>query len=369
MMTKKILFVIPDMQQGGAEKVVSVMANHWSEQGHSVSILHFDNAPSYFSLNKNINLQSLHSANKSLWIFGFLVNNYSRTKNYFKQLRKIQPDIIISFTDNANVYCQLYKHVSKIPLILTQRTNPRFNTLPKIISWLPKRIYKKADAMVVQTRKTLEIYNELNIKLPERTRVIYNPLPGSSYFNGPQVDRKNIILAVGRLNIGHKHFDKLIDIFHSMSGHDWELHIAGEGPDRLVLEKKINELNLGNRVFLLGDVKELSSLYQQAKIFVLTSEFEGFPNALCEAMSNGCACISYDCPTGPSEMISSSENGILIEPGNMQAFGRALQSLVENEETILRFSSEAVKIKDKLNERKIMEEWEMLINDILQSEK
>jgi len=369
MMFKKILFVIPDMLQGGAEKVVSVMANHWSAKGHLVSILQFNDAPSYFPLDKKINLQSLHSAKRSVWIFGFLVNNYLRTINYFKQVRKIKPDIIISFTDNANIYCLLYNHLLKIPVVITQRTNPHHHTLHGMIDWLPKRMYRRANAMVVQTNQTLSIYRDLSIKLPEKTAVIYNPLPASAFNSSFSGERKKIILAVGRLNNSHKHFDKMIDIFYAIGDQEWQLHIAGDGPDRQMLEDRIRELKMETSIFLLGGIQHLSDLYKSAKIFVLTSKFEGFPNSLCEAMANGCACISYDCSTGPSEMIRSGINGILVESENAEAFARALTDLTKDEELIQRFSTEAVKIKELLFEDKIMNQWEMLIDDVLQSEK
>lgn len=366
MNSKKILFVIPDMQQGGAERVVSVMANYWVERGHAVGIMSFDNGESYYKLNEKITVHPLHSAKKIILGGGFIVNNISRFFNYIKQVKKIKPDIIISFTDNANVYCLLYNRFLRKPLIITQRTNPHFSMLPGSIKNLPGRIYKKAAAMVVQTAETLKIYKSLNIELPKKTAIIYNPLSPSSYADAGVAGREKIILAVGRLNNSHKHFDKLTDIFSSINNEGWQLQIAGDGEDRQMLETKIRQLNLEDKIILLGGVKDLTPLYQSAKIFVLTSQFEGFPNALCEAMANGCACISYDCATGPAEIITPEENGILIELGNEKAFAQALYSLMTDEAKMQSLSYNALKIRERLDENKIMKEWESLIDEVLQ---
>lgn len=367
MSIRKILFVIPSMQQGGAERVVSIMANHWTNKGYNISIMTFDNVESYYTLEKEVSLYSLHSAKNSFGAFNFIVNNILRTVNYFKCIRKIKPDIIISFTGNANVYCILYNRVLKIPLIIAQRTNPRFNTLPAIINKLPRHIYKRADAIVVQTAETLKIYRDLDFRLPGKASVIFNPLSKTSYPDTNNVLRQKKVLAVGRLYNYDKHFNRLITIFSNINSDGWVLEIAGDGPDHQMLQGIIDNNKLGDKVKLLGGVKDLVSLYQEAKIFVLTSQYEGFPNSLCEAMANGCACISYDCATGPSEIIKHGHNGLLIENQNETAFATALAGLMNDEPAIHKFSVASTGIRQQLDEDKIMEQWDSLINEVIAS--
>ena len=131
-----------------------------------------------------------------------------------------------------------------------------------------------------------------------------------------------------------------------------------------MLGNKIKELGLNDNIVLLGGVKDLAPLYQSVKIFVLTSQYEGFPNALCEAMANGCACISYDCATGPAEIITTEKNGLLIEQQNESAFATALSALMNDEEKIQRFSAAATGIRDMLDENTIMKQWETLIDEL-----
>jgi glycosyltransferase involved in cell wall biosynthesis len=353
------------MQQGGAERVLSLMANYWAEKTDTISIMVFNQKKSFYILHPDINFYSLNSAEKSFGIFNFLINNYKRTKNYFKYIKQINPDIIISFTDNANVYTVLYNWFKKRPLVIAQRTNPYYNTLPRIIRFLPKLIYKRANVMVVQTLQTIDIYQNLKIPLPKIVEVIYNPLSKAIYQPQAGVKRTDIILAVGRLYNRDKHFDKLIDIFNATDNNQWQLHIAGDGPDHKMLEDKIAGLQLSAKILLLGSIKDLAPLYQAAKIFVLTSEFEGFPNALCEAMANGCACISYDCATGPSAIIKNDSNGILVAPGKQEEFAQQLNDLMHNETRVNRFSKAAYHLREVLDEEKIMQQWEQLINKIV----
>ena len=250
----KILFVIPGLQLGGAERVVSLMANHWAKQGHTVSIIIFNDQPAYYALHSNIALHSLHSAANKMGVFSKIANNLKRPVRYFKTIKKIRPDIIISFTDNANVFCLLYNFLVKKPLIITQRTNPYYCTLPPLLLKLPGLIYKNADGMVVQTEQTLELYKQLKITLPGTTVVIFNPLQGPLPPIDENKQRDNIILAVGRLYNKDKHYDQLINIFNEIDAKGWQLHIAGDGPDKDKLQEQVRQLKLEGRVILLGPV-------------------------------------------------------------------------------------------------------------------
>jgi len=353
------------MQQGGAERIVSVMANFWALKNYTISIISFDNNESFYCLDKKIDYYNLNSALENYGVFNSVFNTFLRMLNYFKYAKKANADIIISFTSNANVYCLLYNFFIKKPLIITERTNPYFSTLPKFLNRLPNFIYKYANGIVVQTPETLEIFDELKITLPQKKEVIFNPIGKTTFGKINGVKRRNIILAVGRLENAVKQFDKLINIFNACENVGWELHIAGGGSDYQNLKTQVKELGLEKRVFLLGSVTQLRELYQVSKIFVLTSSREGFPNALCEAMANGCACISYNCATGPSAIINHNVNGILVEPGNEEKFRSELSVLMKDEIAIERISAEAIKIAEVLEESKIITQWETFIDEIV----
>lgn len=366
MVNNKILIVIPSMQQGGAERIVSILSNYWVKKEYHISIVCFDSMDSFYLLDRKITHCKLNSDGSNLGFISRLFNNFIRFNNYLKYARKAQPDIIISFTSNANIFCIIYNFFLRKPLIISERTNPKFSTLPKLINFLPAYIYKYADALVVQTFETLKIYEELKIKLPLKTKVIFNPIENKTFSVVNDVKRQNRILAVGRLDNKVKQFDRLIEMFNSIENTGWELYIVGNGTDFLDLQNQIRELNLQKKVFLLGSQHQLNTLYQSAKIFTLTSTHEGFPNALCEAMANGCACVSYDCPTGPSSIIENNINGVLVKLNDENSFCHQIRDLMMNENRRLKLSNEAYKITNRLNENIILKEWETLINDILQ---
>jgi GalNAc-alpha-(1->4)-GalNAc-alpha-(1->3)-diNAcBac-PP-undecaprenol alpha-1,4-N-acetyl-D-galactosaminyltransferase len=154
-------------------------------------------------------------------------------------------------------------------------------------------------------------------------------------------EKQNIILNVGRL-IGTKRIDLLLDIFANSKFEDWKLWIVGDGPERKNLEKKSFDLDIQNYVTFWGNKKDIEVFYSKARIFAFTSNSEGFPNALLEAMSAGLACISFDCIAGPSDLINNGENGYLIKNGDVKDYLIKLNSLINSPELIEQFSKSSV---------------------------
>jgi len=357
---KKIAFVIPNLNQGGAERVLATLANRFAQDGSEVSIITFDNGNSFYTLDQNISIVPLNTTTK-----GFLsspLNAIKRTRQYIKSIRKTKPDIVISFMDYPNVLCVLWNFIVKQKLIIAQRTDPVFGILPRGFHTLRKILYKKADAIAVQTERSLKIFEGLGIRLPKIKSVIPNPLSEDCYDEKIPA-KENIILAVGRLS-PEKQFDLLIDIFSKTDHTNWQLLIVGSGPEMDVLQKQVNNLKLSENIKLLGEQKNVKEYYQRSKVFALTSRTEGYPNALCEAMANGCAGISFDCDTGPSEIITNDINGLLIENGNAIEFQKQLQSLMTNENKIASLGFEALKIREVLNIKNISEQWYALMHTV-----
>ena len=172
-----------------------------------------------------------------------------------------------------------------------------------------------------------------------------------------------MVLGVGRLE-EQKNFKLLIKVFSQIQT-DWKLFIAGDGTQKEELEKMIKKDNIK----LIGIRKDIFDFYKKASIFVLSSKKEGFPNALIEAMACGCACVAFDCPYGPSEIIENYKNGILVENQNEEKLKEAIELLIKDENLRKKLAKEAVKVKEKYSIEKIADGWENAIEEVLKKEK
>jgi len=174
-----------------------------------------------------------------------------------------------------------------------------------------------------------------------------------------------MILSVGRLGIEKGH-DLLIRAFAAAEGAQkgWDMTILGEGNERLNLERLISGLGLTASVHLPGIVKEPAEWMQKTSLFVLTSRYEGFPNALLEAMACGCAVIATDCPSAPAEIINNDINGLLVPAEDVTALSNAMQKIIDDESLRQRLGVQALKVKTTFSQETIMAKWDALIENI-----
>jgi glycosyltransferase involved in cell wall biosynthesis len=198
--------------------------------------------------------------------------------------------------------------------------------------------------------------------------VIY-PLPLGSRALSPHAVLPRtcrLLLTVGRLDEG-KQIDQLISMFSALADQfpEWRLVIIGEGPLRERLQQDVERLSLVDRVFLPGRIGNLGEWYMRADLFALTSRFEGFPNSLLEAMAHGCAAISYDCDTGPRDIVRHGVDGVLISPvGDMRAFTSALESLMRDPEGRRRMGARAKEVQERYSIDRILRMWDELFASI-----
>ncbi|MDA7818278.1 glycosyltransferase family 4 protein [Sulfurimonas sp.] len=345
--------MIYSLENGGAERVLSTLSNYFIKT-NKVTILTFKNGTPYYKLNKNIIVKSINSSNNSNNIFEAIKNNFITIINLTKTIKKINPDVVISFMTTSNILATISCKIINKPIIISERVN--YDIIrSKIWKNIRKFIYPFSDYLVVQSNYDLEKYSFV-----KNTEIIYNPL----FFNEPieNKDREKFILAVGRLD-KQKGFDILIEAYSKLDT-DFKLIIVGEGTERESLENLISRENLSSNVELVGRKSDIIDYYNRTSIFVLSSRFEGFPNALCEAMACGCPSIAFDCKTGPSNIIENGINGILVEPENVEKLSLAMKYLLENVELRNRLSDNAMRITEKLNIENIASQWGEIINKL-----
>ncbi|MFP3860550.1 MAG: glycosyltransferase, partial [Bacteroidales bacterium] len=215
------------------------------------------------------------------------------------------------------------------------------------------------DKVVLQTHRVSSFFSFLP---KSKIEIIPNPL--NNMTPSEKVSKEKLILAVGRLEYA-KGFDLLIEAFaKSRAKNNWQLIIAGEGNEREGLERKIAENKLVSKVHLPGIQKDIASLYSRASLFVLSSRYEGYPNALAEAMGSGLPCISFNCDFGPQELIKNNINGILVEPGNVSQLANAIDDLAENPGRRKEIGKNATEVMKTNNIITIAEKWEEVIDGL-----
>ena len=353
----KIAFIISSLGSGGAEKVLSLMANYWAWKNRSIIVITFDNSASFYFLEDAVKLEKLSLLKNSGSVFAAIGNNIKRIKILKKKLLELDPDIVISFMTETNILSTIACRIINKPIIIAERINYDF-LKSRIWVGLRKIVYRFANALIVQTRYEKEKYNYLS-----NTFVINNPLNFKDMILKNKREEKNI-LAAGRLD-RQKGFDRLLKAFSNLKRNDWKLTILGEGKERNNLEQLISDLRLKDNVSLPGKTNSIEKWYKKSAIFVLSSRFEGFPNVLCEAMAHGCACISFDCIAGPNEIITDKIDGYLVKNGDVNALSSKMDFLINNAEERRRIGKEAMKISDRLNIDSIMSKWDKIIEKIL----
>lgn len=333
----KLALVIGSLGGGGAERVMAMLANAWSRRGAEVTVVTVDNSGSdRYELDPAVKRISLDLMRRAAHWWQGAVNNIRRVRALRVGLRTANPDAIISFLTSTNVLSVLAAGPLGVPVIISERSSSHERP-PVVWRLLRILVYRTATAIVVQTRRGSSWFAKRTPKVP--VHVIPNPVQ-VDFDMGPDLTarrvlndcrNRNVLIAVGRLAVEKGH-DILIRAFARVAGDrpDWLLLILGEGPERNQLVTLSRELGVADRVLLPGFSGTPPVLLQRAQLFVLPSRYEGFPNALLEAMACGLPCVSSDCPNGPAELIDHLKSGLLVPPENVEALAAALAQLMDD---------------------------------------
>jgi glycosyltransferase involved in cell wall biosynthesis len=359
MKDKKICLVIPSLVGGGMERIMSEFANYLAHNGADVYVLIMFKDEIFYNLDQNITLiQPSHKKRYNL-TYAFYLFPFLRIR-----IKKIYPDTILSFGERYNSYLLLSMIGLRIPVYISDRSSPNKN-LSRFNLWMSKILYRRASGIIAQTSKASELMSDRLDSPNPNIRVIPNPL---RMINRITIEKKDQIIALGRL-VKEKRYERLLEIISKLRNKSWNLIIVGDGYLRQEVENMINDLNLQNRVTLAGQQKDVDRFLSESKIYVLTSDIEGYPNALCEAMAHGLACISFDCVAGPGDIIRNGENGILVEEGNIEHFAKELDSLIVNKKRRETLGDRAKKIQEDLGQDKIFRRYlDFILNNTKQQE-
>lgn len=362
----RILFLLSSLNAGGAERVACTLANAWVAKGYDVVMLPCfsqGNGQSFYSLDERIQVQ---------WLSRLLPANrwLARVMKPFilrRVMREIKADIMVSFLTNVNVMALIAKMGTEMPLIVCERSDPAHQSIRLILKILRKYLYKKANAVLLQTEQAASVFAQ-SMPLLKRLCVIPNPLPLALEHSDVSVSASgHIVLAVGRL-VASKQFDKLIKNFALIAPHcpEWQLHIYGEGPQYDVLQQLIYAQQMQHRIYLKGKTHQPWQVMQQSQILAMSSCLEGFPNVMLEAMACGLPVVCYDCPSGPRELSEGGRVARLVALDDEKAYRSQLLALIQYPMLRAQLAQAGRRsVLARYSQVQVLQQWDNLFDDVL----
>ena len=347
---------------------MSILANTWAERGWDVHLYYFYGEESFYPLHTSISYEKIFHEKDSNRFYNRVYNFLSRNYFLYKKIKQCNPDAVISFLDTTNIQAIIASLLAAKPVIVSERSNPFLYKIGYFWDTVRHWIYPFAGAIVFQTKGISAYFSK---RINSKSVVIPNPVMPMPAKVEPVISfQKPFILSVGRFT-EEKCFDLLIKAFSQIAAHcsGWRLVIAGDGPLRPELQQFVHENHLEESINLPGRISDISSLYNQASLFVLTSRFEGFPNALCEAMAAGLPVIATDCPFGPGDIIRDGIDGILIPVNDIDALANAIKSMITNEHLQKQFAAKAPEILQRFGLEQVITQWETIIHSVLKHRK
>lgn len=364
MKIKGITMIIRSLMGGGAERVMSTMANYWVSKGIAVTII--------TSVPPETDAYTLDHRVKRIWLApprsifsksGFPWNIGQLRKHIDLEGNKV----VISFMDRSNIPVILATLGMDIRVIVGERIDPRTQNYSLLKRLLMRICYPHADAVTVLTDNVKKEWGDRFVP-PHKVHVIHNPvLPlDVNHDRIPQWLPKKFMCCMGRLH-PQKGFDILFNILPEMLERwpEYDVVILGEGESRHELEEQADRLGISHRIFMPGFIKNPHSILQRASLFIFPSRFEGFPNALVEAMALGLPVVSVDCPSGPACLIRHQHNGLLVPPANTDELAAAIDYMLSNPKESFRMGQRALLIKKKCDPEHVMTMWTALLEGIL----
>lgn len=371
----KILFMIPHLTYSGAPKMMAWVANQMAEKGHEVHLLTFFSEEQAHILHDSVVTHSLKVTQSESRLIRNTTGMFRTIIRLHQLVKHLKPDIVVSFLDSVGyVYLPIGSVFTKSKFVVSERVDP-YSYCGKL-AHIRFGLMKFAHGCVFQTEGARKFFKPYK-KIFNHSNVIPNPVVLSEKvrmlrMNIPTYEERNKrIVTVGRLSVSQKRQDVLLDafkLFHETHP-EYKLFIYGDGDDMAKIQAMIDENGLSEHVVLAGRTNRVEEEIFHAAAFSLTSDFEGIPNALIEALSIGVPSVSTDCsPGGAALLIQDGINGFLVPCGDAEAIAEKLSTIVDNAEISNRFSHNSLSVAEKYSENVIGDHWEKFFVNILNKE-
>lgn len=355
---KKLMVVTHKMSGGGCERVIAQLLNCFARDGIECKLVTECGVPSFYDL--PVSVEQIYLTFDQTLPARKIPKAYGKLRKLVKQER---PDIVLAMPEKVNVWTVLYLLGTGVPVVVSERNDPHRHPesrMKRILRWF---IYPFAKGFIFQTKDASRYFSHA---IQKRGVILDNPLDTTRIPARFEGERKHTVVAAGRLH-EQKNFDLLIRAFARFykAHHDYTLILYGEGPEKEKLQKTASSLGIAGAVEFAGQSKTLLEDINDSGLFVLSSDYEGMPNVLIEAMACGLCCIATDCPIGGvRSLITSGENGLLIPVGDEDALYDAMSRLADDEAYAAWLGQHAVAIRNRLDEILVAKQWEEYLNHV-----
>lgn len=368
----RILFAFPRLSYSGAPKMMSWIANQMAQRGHEVHFVTFFSEEQARVLHERVTFHSLNIHRSGSRLVRNTTEMLKAVCRLHKLIKQVSPDVMVSFLDSVGcVYLPIGRWLTNCRFVVSERADPyaRHGVTARLLYSL----MRFAHGIVFQTQGAQKFFGN-NTAIFRCSTVIPNPVVVNDSVKRMQAmipavgERDHRIVTVGRLSLKQKRQDVLLEAFmlFRQSHRDYELVIYGDGPDKKRIQDLIDKMNMSDHVTLAGRTDEVEKAIFRSAAFVLTSDYEGIPNALIEALSLGVPSVSTDCsPGGAALLLRNEENGFLVPRGDAAAIAEKLTVLVEQAAVAERFSRNGPFVAERFAEAVIADKWETYFDDMM----
>ena len=342
---------------------MTLMANHWAGKGWRVTLLTYDDGseePAY-QVDAAVIRRPLGIEGKSRNLFRACATNLRRIFVIRRAIKESDPEVVLSFLERVNVRTIIACWGFSVPVIVSERIDPAHHRVGLIWHVLRRITYRRASCVVAQTERALLYFSRA---IQRKGCVVPNPVSRLVWDHRVgSCKRARVVVAMGRL-AHQKGFDQLLRAFSMVAARhpSWSLVIWGEGSGRRELEALRDHLGLQGRASLPGWTAEPFREMGRSALFVLSSRYEGFAMVLLEAMACGLPVVSFDCPSGPREIVRHGIDGVLVPPGDVCALAAAIDRVLGDDAERTRFGARAVEVSARFGEDRVMGMWEAVLH-------
>ena len=353
----KIVFLAYLHGFGGAEKQNVMLANAMAERGHDVTLISISADNNCYTLDNRVKYIYLPDRKENV------LRLATRYQDIKQKLKEIKPDVTVNFWFQSAYMTALMKQSITGKVIYSERGDPGDAEYTGVLGLIRKFTLPKIDGFVFQSKGAQKYFDN---KVQQRSIVIPNPVFLRSDDYPIVTERRKVIVTIGRLH-PQKNQELLINAFARIAPQipEYILEIYGDGELKEKLQTKIESLALKNRVFLKGTSKAIHSLIYDASLFVLSSDYEGIPNTLLEAMTLGIPCISTDCrPGGAREIIKDGVDGTIVPVGDIEALSNAMIEALLQPDRVEKMALVARKNMCRFAPDQIYSKWEQFMETL-----